>query len=48
MTVFPAVKAGAIFEAVCINGAFHGMIAPTTPMDSRLEYWKTPGAAGTV
>ncbi len=33
-TVFPAARAGPSFERVSINGKFHGVIAPTTPMGS--------------
>jgi hypothetical protein len=30
-TVFPQVKAGAIFHAAMSSGKFHGMICPATP-----------------
>ena len=34
-SVLPAHSAGAIFNAPSSTGAFHGMIAPTTPSGSR-------------
>jgi hypothetical protein len=34
-SVLPAQSAGAIFNAPSKTGAFHGMIAPTTPRGSR-------------
>jgi hypothetical protein len=34
-SVLPAQSAGAIFNAASSTGAFHGMIAPTTPSGSR-------------
>ena len=33
--VFPAARAGPIFQLQNINGKFHGTIAPTTPSGSR-------------
>jgi len=35
MTVFPAAKAGAMFQATNISGKFHGTICATTPSGSR-------------
>lgn len=34
-TVHPAARAGPSFQAVVSNGAFHGVIAPTTPTGRR-------------
>ena len=34
-SVLPAHSAGAILSAPSITGAFHGMMAPTTPIGSR-------------
>jgi hypothetical protein len=33
--VLPAQSAGAILSAASMTGAFHGMMAPTTPSGSR-------------
>ncbi len=35
ITVQPAASAGVIFERLSMNGKFHGVIAPTTPIGSR-------------
>ena len=34
-STLPAQRAGAIFSAPSITGAFHGMMAPTMPIGSR-------------
>ena len=36
-SVLPAHSAGAILSAASSTGAFHGMMAPTTPIGSRRE-----------
>jgi hypothetical protein len=35
-TVQPAAKAGAIFQVANMNGMFHGVMAPTGPIGSRI------------
>src|SRR4029077_15259017 len=35
IAVHPAASAGASFERLSMNGKFHGVIAPTTPIGSR-------------
>src|ERR1043166_1221548 len=35
ITVQPAASAGASFDRLSMNGKFHGVIAPTTPIGSR-------------
>jgi hypothetical protein len=37
-TVFPAARAGASFQEAIRVGAFHAVIAPTTPIGSRIVY----------
>src|SRR5688500_9453066 len=37
-TVLPHASAGAIFQTASIRGKFHGVIAPTTPIGSRMVY----------
>ena len=44
MTVHPAISAGASFMPICGIGAFHGMIAPTTPTGSRTSRPNPPRA----
>ena len=46
MTVQPASSAGASLLLIRSIGAFHGMIAPTTPTGSRMISPKPPGRAG--
>jgi hypothetical protein len=41
--VFPAMMAGAIFEAKKIRGAFQGMIAAATPKGCRKVMFTIPG-----
>ena len=36
ITLQPAASAGVIFDRLSMNGKFHGVIAPTTPMGSRM------------
>ncbi len=47
-TVLPATSAGAIFSAISIMGAFHGMMTPTTPIGSRWVNDSMSGLNGTV
>jgi hypothetical protein len=47
-TVLPATSAGAIFSAISIIGTFHGMMAPTTPIGSRIVMVSMSGLKGTV
>ena len=47
MTALPAASAGAIFQLAIVNGKFHGVITPTTPIGSR-KVMSTPPATGTV
>ena len=37
---------GAIFHAAISSGKFHGTIAPTTPMGSRVIVRERPGPVG--
>src|SRR5215831_2511474 len=40
---FPKASAGAIFHAGIANGKFHGVMAPMTPIGSRVTSTSTPG-----
>ena len=50
-TVHPATSAGASFQLASVTGAFHGMMAPTTPTgspttspaDGPLTTWRSNG-----
>ena len=44
MTVHPASRAGATLLLISPIGAFHGMIAPTTPTGSRTSRPNSPAA----
>ena len=46
-TVFPAARAGAIFQLAMVSGKFHGTIRPTTPSGSR-NVTSTPPETGMV
>ena len=48
ITLFPAAKAGPIFQAPIIKGKFHGTIAPTTPIGSFLIRPRIPSAVGAI
>ena len=45
--VFPAARAGAIFQLAMVSGKFHGTIRPTTPNGSR-NVTSTPPETGMV
>src|SRR3546814_9368714 len=47
-TALPAASAGAILNAISIRGAFHGRMAPTTPIGSRWVKVSMVGENGTV
>ena len=42
----PAASAGPIFQAAMISGKFHGTIAPTTPIGSRVMIASASGPVG--
>ena len=42
----PAASTGPIFQAAMISGKFHGTIAPTTPMGSRVMVASARGPVG--
>ena len=46
MSELPAASAGPIFQAAMISGKFHGTIAPTTPIGSRVISASASGPVG--
>ena len=47
-TVLPAARAGPILRLAMLSGKFHGVITPTTPTGSRVEYTSGVSSLGNV